>query len=238
MLDLQCDVFETKMIKILWLILIPYFGFAQQPIDLFTVYGQPQARRISMEKVILHIRELKTQSTSKYGDAVDFYFKKIISSGKNQWIEKLEEFSLDPECTAKNKVKISEIIQRLRTLQIGEKAPNILTQNFNLHQHKSKTKILLLLFYSPSCFHCTELLVDLIPYSEKVKLPVIAIQIDEELIHWTFPPHWKSLKANEKIRKEYGILSTPSLFLIQSNTMRISAIPESMSEIKKSEHLF
>ena len=220
------------------LLFISFYVFAQQPVDLFTVYGQPQARRISIEKVILHIRELKTQSSTKYGDAVDFYFKKIISSGKNQWIEKLEEFSLDPECTAKNKVKISEIIQRLRTLQIGEKAPNIITQNFNLYQYKSEINSFLLVFYSPSCFHCTELLVDLIPYSEKVKLPVIAIQIDEELNHWTFPPHWKSIKANEKVRKEYSILSTPSLFLIQRNSMRISAIPENMSEIKKSEHLF
>ena len=220
------------------LLVISFYVFAQQPVDLFTVYGQPQARRISIEKVILHIRELKTQSSTKYGDAVDFYFKKIISSGKNQWIEKLEEFSLDPECTAKNKVKISEIIQRLRTLQIGEKAPNIITQNFNLYQYKSEINSFLLVFYSPSCFHCTELLVDLIPYSEKVKLPVIAIQIDEELNHWTFPPHWKSIKANEKVRKEYSILSTPSLFLIQRNSMRISAIPENMSEIKKSEHLF
>jgi len=220
------------------LLFISFYVFAQEPVDLFTVYGQPQARRISIEKVILHIRELKTQSSTKYGDAVDFYFKKIISSGKNQWIEKLEEFSLDPECTAKNKVKISEIIQRLRTLQIGEKAPNIITQNFNLYQYKSEINSLLLVFYSPSCFHCTELLVDLIPYSEKVKLPVIAIQIDEELNHWSFPPNWKSIKANEKMRKEYGILSTPSLFLIQGNSMRISAIPENMSEIKKSEHLF
>jgi hypothetical protein len=220
------------------LLFISFYVFAQQPVDLFTVYGQPQARRISIEKVILHIRELKTQSSTKYGDAVDFYFKKIISSGKNQWIEKLEEFSLDPECTAKNKVKISEIIQRLRTLQIGEKAPNIITQNFNLYQYKSEINSLLLVFYSPSCFHCTELLVDLIPYSEKVKLPVIAIQIDEELNHWSFPPYWKSIKANEKMRKEYGIFSTPRLFLIQGNSMRISAIPENMSEIKKSEHLF
>jgi hypothetical protein len=220
------------------LLFISFYVFAQQPVDLLPVYGQPQAKRISIEKVILQIRELKTQSSIKYGDAVDFYFKKIISSGKNQWVEKLEEFSLDPECPAKNKVKINEIIQRLRTLQIGEKAPNILTQNFNLHLHKSKTKSLLLLFYSPSCFHCTELLVDLIPYSEKVKLPVIAIQIDEELNNWTFPPHWKSIKANEKVLKEYSILSTPSLFLIQRNSMRISAIPENMSEIKKSEHLF
>jgi hypothetical protein len=220
------------------LLFISFYVFAQQSVDLFPVYGQPQARRISMEKVIIQIRELKTQSSTKYGDAVDFYFRKIISSGKNQWVNKLEEFSLDPECLAKNKVKINEIILRLRTLQIGEKAPNLLTQNFNLHKHKSETKSLLLLFYSPSCFHCTELLVDLIPYSEKVKLPVIAIQIDEELNHWTFPPHWKSIKANEKVRKEYGILSTPSLFLVQRNSMRISAIPENMSEIKKSEHLF
>jgi thioredoxin-related protein len=163
---------------------------------------------------------------------------KIAATGKNNWIEKLEEFSLDPACTAKMRDKINAQIERIRTLQIGEKAPNIITQNFNLHQYKSEINSLLLLFYSPSCFHCTELLVDLIPYSEKVKLRVIAIQVDEEMNPWTFPAHWKTIKANEKVRKEYGVFSTPSLFLILRNNMRISAIPENMSEIKKSEHLF
>lgn len=220
------------------LLFISFYVFAQQPVDLFPVYGQPQARRISIERVIIHIRELQSQSSINYGEAVDFYFKKIVSSGKTNWIEKLEEFSLDPACTAKLKDKINAQIERIRTLQIGEKAPNIITQNFNLHQYKSEKNSLLILFYSPSCFHCTELLVDLIPYSEKVKLPVIAIQVDEEMNPWTLPAHWKTIKANEKVRKEYGVFSTPSLFLIRVNSMRISAIPENMSELKKSEHLF
>ena len=218
--------------------LLSFSLVAQQPVEVFTVYGKPNSKRISIEKVILHIRDLKSQSSISYGEAVDYYYMKIAATGKNNWIEKLEEFSLDPACTAKMRDKINAQIERIRTLQIGEKAPNIITQNFNLHQHKSEINSLLLLFYSPSCFHCTELLVDLIPYSEKFKLPVIAIQVDEEMNPWTFPAHWKTIKANEKVRKEYGVFSTPSLFLIQGNNMRISAIPENMSEIKKSEHLF
>jgi hypothetical protein len=71
-----------------------------------------------------------------------------------------------------------------------------------------------------------------------VKLPVIAIQIDEEMNPWTFPTHWKTIKANEKVRKEYGIFSTPSLFLIQMKSLEISAIPENLTEIKEFEHLF
>ena len=203
-----------------------------------TVYGHPQARRISIEQVILHIRDLKLKSASKYGEAVDYYYKKIASTGKNQWIEKLEEFSLDPDCPAKLKQKINEQIHRIRTLQSGEKVPEIQVEDFLLSRYISDKPVVLLLFYSPSCFHCTELLVDLIPYSEKVKLPVIAIQVDEEMNPWTFPAHWKTIKANEKVRKEYGVFSTPSLFLIRVNSMRISAIPENMSEIEKSKHLF
>ena len=219
-------------------LLISFSIFAQRPIEIFPVYSLPDAKHISIEQVVLHIRTLKAKSSIKYGEAVDFYYRKIATTGRNNWIEKLEEFSLDPACPAKMKDKINAQIERIRTLQIGEKAPNIITQNFNLHQYKSEINSLLLLFYSPSCFHCTELLVDLIPYSEKFKLPVIAIQVDEEMNPWTFPAHWKTIKANEKVRKEYGVFSTPSLFLIQGNNMRISAIPENMSEIKKSEHLF
>ncbi len=220
------------------LVFLSFSLLAQHPVGVFPVFDQPQARRISMEAVLVHIRNLKAKSSFKYGEAVDFYYKKIASTGKNQWIEKLEEFSLDPDCPANSRAKINEQIQRIRTLQIGEKAPEIQVKDFLLSQYFSDKPSILLVFYSPSCFHCTELLVDLIPYSEKIKLPVIAIQIDEEMNPWTFPTHWKTIKANEKVRKEYGVFSTPSLFLIQRNSLRISAIPENMTEIKEFEHLF
>lgn len=220
------------------LLFLSFSLFAQVPAEVFTVYKQPQAKRISMEQVLIHIRELKAKSSINYGEAVDFYFRKIAATGKNQWIEKLEEFSLDPDCPAKNKAQINELIDRIRTLQIGEMAPEIQIGEFRLSNYTSKKPTVLVLFYSPSCFHCTELLIDLIPYSEKVKLPVIALQIDKEMNPWTFPSHWKTMKANEKVRKEYGVFSTPSLFLIQVNGMRISAIPENMNELKEFEHLF
>lgn len=220
------------------LVFLSFSLLAQHPVAVFPVFDQPQARRISMEAVLVHIRNLKAKSSFKYGEAVDFYYKKIVSTGKNQWIEKLEEFSLDPDCPANSRAKINEQIHRIRTLQIGDKAPEIQVKDFQLSQYFSDKPTILLVFYSPSCFHCTELLVDLIPYSEKIKLPVIAIQIDEEMNPWSFPTRWKTIKANEKVRKEYGVFSTPSLFLIQRNSLRISAIPENMTEIKEFEHLF
>lgn len=140
---------------------------AQNHVGVIPVFGQPQSKRISIEQVVLHIRALKSKSDSKYGEAVDYYYKKIASTGKNQWIEKLEEFSLDPDCPAKLKSKINEQIHRIRTLEIGEKVPEIQVEDFLLSRYITDKPVVLLLFYSPSCFHCTELLVDLIPYSEK-----------------------------------------------------------------------
>jgi thiol-disulfide isomerase/thioredoxin len=220
------------------LLFLSFSLLAQYPAGVFPVYDQPLARSISIEQVLNHIRDLKVKSAIKYGEAVDFYYKKIALMGKNQWIEKLEEFSLDPDCPAKSRAKINEQIHLLRTLQVGEKAPEIQVGEFILSDYTTEKSTILLLFYSPTCFHCTELLVDLIPYSEKEKLPVIAIQIDKEMNPWAFPTHWKMIHANEKVRKEYGIFSTPSLFLIQKNSLRISAIPENLAEIKEFEHLF
>lgn len=149
------------------LLFLSFSLLAQNHVRVIPVYGQPQAKRISIEQVVLHIRDLKAKSASKYGEAVDYYYKKIASAGKLQWIEKLEEFSLDPDCPAKLKSKINEQIHRIRTLQIGEKVPEIQAEEFLLSQYILDKPEVLLLFYSPSCFHCTELLVDLIPYSEK-----------------------------------------------------------------------
>ncbi len=212
--------------------------FAQQPIEVFPVYSQPKSRLISIDNIILHIRELKRQSSVKYGEAVDFYFREIVSSGKNQCLEKLEEFSQDPQCPATNRIKINEYILRLRSLQIGEIAPDFVVGNFRLSNYKSEKSSILILFYSPSCFHCTELLIELIPYSIKKNLTVIALQIDEDMNPFVFPENWKSIKADAEIRKTYGVISTPTLFLLNSKSRRISAIPENLSEIKKSEHLF
>jgi thioredoxin-related protein len=212
--------------------------YAQQSAETFPVFGDQQEKHISIEKVITHIRELKIQSSIRYGEAVDYYYLKIVSAGKNQWIEKLEEFSLDPDCPAKFRGKINAQIEKIRTLQVGENAPEIDSKEFHLKDYKSTKKHVLLLFYSPSCFHCTELLIDLIPYSIKNKLPVIALQIDEEMNPWSFPDNWTPIKADAKIRKDYGVFSTPSLFLVDTKSKNISAIPENLTELKESEHLF
>ena len=55
---------------------------------------------------------------------------------------------------------------------------------------------------------------------------------------WHFPEFWTSLKADSKIRKAYGVFSTPSLYLVNTKSKQIRAIPENMTEIKECEHLF
>lgn len=217
---------------------LSFHSYSQASVDMFPVFDNSKARYISLENVFNRIRELKSISPKKYGEAVDYYFIKFAQRGKNNLIEQLEEFSLDPSCPAKNRVKINELIQRIRSLQIGEIAPEILVGDFRLSNFKSEKPSILLLFYSPSCFHCTELLIDLIPYSVKKNLPVIALQIDEDMNPFVFPENWKSVNANAEIRKIYGVISTPTLFLLNSKSRKISAIPENLSEIKKSEHLF
>lgn len=226
------------MIKFLSFFLLSFSIYAQQSAENFPVFGKPQAKYISIDNVIIHIRELKTKSSISYGEAVDFYYHKFESIGKNQWIEKLEEFSMDPTCPAKLKDKINAQIEKIRTLQIGEIVPEIRMDDFQLSTYQPDQQYFLLLFYSPSCFHCTELLIDLIPYSEKIKLPVIALQIDDEMNPWHFPEFWTQLKADAKIRKAYGVFSTPSLYLVNTKSKQIRAIPENLSEIKEFELLF
>lgn len=236
--DFQFGAFETKTKTTLVLLLLSFSLLSQKSTDIFPVFNHPQSKRISIEKVLIDIREVKKNSPHLYAQAVDFYYLKIAASGKNQWIEKLEEFSLDPACQATFRSKINAQIERIRTLQVGKKAPDIYLNTFHLYTHHFNKKTVLLLFYSPSCFHCTELLVDLIPYSEKWHLSVITIQVDDEMNPWTFPSHWINSKADDKVRKAYGVISTPSLFLIQTKSKRISAIPENLTELKEFEQLF
>lgn len=229
---------RLRAIKYLLLLLLSLPILAQTKVEKLPVFDKPSANYISIEEVINHIRELKKLSLIQYGNAVDFYYQKIARTGKNEWMERLGEFSLDPDCPAKNRIKLNEYLLRMRSLQIGEIAPDIIVGDFKLSNFKTKKSSLLILFFSPSCFHCTELLIDLIPYSIRKNLPVIALQIDEDMNPFVFPENWKSVKANAEIQKIYGVISTPSLLILKSKTRRIRAIPENLSEIKKSEHLF
>jgi thioredoxin-related protein len=68
-------------------------------------------------------------------------------------------------------------------------------------------------------------------------LSVIAIQVDEETNPWIFPDHWVQIKATEKMRRDYGVYSTPTLFLINSTSHQITSIPENMSQLKSMEHM-
>jgi thioredoxin-related protein len=204
----------------------------------FPDFKQSNQKKLSIETVISRIRETRLSDSLHYGDALDFYYPKIAATGKNDWIEKLAEFSLDPDCPAKFKQKINAHIESIRTLQIGEMAPDFIVDKFQLSHFHPETKQILILFYSPSCFHCTELLIDLIPYIKSQKLPVIAVQIDNDTNPWVFPIEWIQIKATEKIKQAYGVFSTPSLYLLNNKSRKISGLPENMEQLKGLEPLF
>jgi len=231
-------VFEINMRYFIWLFLLSYTGFCQVKSDVFPDLKQSNQKKISIEMVISRIREAKLSNSLHYGDVLDFYYPKIAATGKKEWVEKLAEFSLDPDCPAKFKQKINAHIESIRTLQIGELAPDFIVDKFQLSHFHLGTKQILILFYSPSCFHCTELLIDLIPYVKAQKLPVIALQIDNDTNPWVFPNDWIKIKATEKIRQDYGVYSTPSLYLMNSGSRKISGLPENMDQLKSMEPLF
>jgi len=231
-------VYEIKMRVFLWLIFLSFTGFCQNKAEVFPDYKESNQKKLSIEMVISRIRETRRSDSLHYGDALDFYYPKIAATGKNEWVEKLAEFSLDPDCPAKYKQKINAHIESIRTLQIGELAPGFIVDKFQLSHFHPGTKQILILFYSPSCFHCTELLIDLIPYVKSQKLSVIALQIDNDTNPWVFPNDWILIKATEKIRKAYGVFSTPSLYLMNNESRKISGLPENMEQLKSMENLF
>jgi thioredoxin-related protein len=222
----------------IWLILLSYTGFCQGKSEVFPDFKQSNQKKLSIEMVISRIRETRHSDPKHYGDVLDFYYPKIAATGKNEWVERLAEFSLDPDCPSKYKQKINAHIESIRTLQIGETAPDFIVDRFQLGHFHPETKQILILFYSPSCFHCTELLINLIPHNKSKKLSVIALQIDNDTNPWVFPSDWVQIKATEKIRQAYGVFSTPSLFLIETESRKISGLPENMEQLKSMEPLF
>jgi len=135
----------------------------------------------------------------------------------------------------------------------GTMAPDFSMNNidgtiFNFHAFKEKTKYKLLLFWSADCSHCQQLVSELSPwYNEtgnREKLDIVAVNVDEtaaEVKKWesaiTDLKGWNHLRAkggiNASVANDYAILSTPVMFLVESETNIIKAIPDNLEQLIK-----
>lgn len=199
------------------------------------------------------IEKARFGHTLVYGWMVDYFFNGYESFNIEKGIKMLQPYLDDPQCLTSRRQEINKRLKGIETLVPGISAPNIIMDDwegnrFELNTFKTPKKNILLLFWSADCSHCTEIVKELyslyLQPEIKQMVEIVAISVDEtttEVRAWE-QKHielmgWKHLRATEGIRSkapnDYYILGIPVMILVNSETKKIIALPETIDQLKK-----
>lgn len=195
------------------------------------------------------IEKAKTGDPEFYGWMVDYFFNGYESMNIQSGITMLEQYTKDPNCITYKRKEIEKRVTGIQTLKEGSGAPdfsftdeNGKTQNFLKYATSAKYK--LVIFWSADCEHCEEIVNELYAWhkNNKSKIDIFALSLDEsdtEIPKWEIRHKqltgWNHILTkggiNSKEAESYYILSTPTLFLVDSKTNKIISSPDSFNEL-------
>lgn len=188
-----------------------------------------------------------------YGWMVDYFYAGYETYGIKQGMAMLQRHISNPDCLTSKKEQITRRLEGMARLAPGVLSPDFVIRgnqgnNFEFHKWKSKTRYKLLLFWSSSCAPCQELVHGLRQlYNEpanKEKVDIVAVSLDEtdaDVQIWKGAvinfPGWVHLHAKEGVNspaaRDYAILSTPAMFLIESENNIIVSVPSTLDQLIK-----
>jgi len=187
------------------------------------------------EIVYKHIVEYLLDGFKKFG------FDNVINYIVENYVIK-DDICLDESLSS----ALERRIQQARNFEIGTTVPNIVMQDENgksIDLQKLNSERVLIVFYSTTCPHCTELLPELHElYKTKSskEFEILAVSLDEDMSAWQSyiktnnfdwinvndPKGWGSKAAGD-----YYIYATPTMFLVDGER-KILAIPGGIEEVE------
>jgi len=210
--------------------------------------------RVRIHRVASEILDL-----SKYGHPtvrgwiVDYLYDGFLASGMDSSIPMLAPMIKDLGSYSRRSVEIFRKTMAMGRVAIGLKVPDFIVPAegqtpiplSSLLSHRQRT---LLLFWSATCPHCTQLVDSLVPYSQDPKLQerlqVIAISIDRsdaDAVIWGHAKqksgNWIHAICREGVNSDqarlFGVLATPMMFLLAGKEGIIEAMPDSFTQLKQ-----
>ena len=188
-----------------------------------------------------------------YGWMVDYFYVGYETYNIKKGMAMLEEHINNPNCLTSKKQQIIQRLEGMVKLVPGALAPDFVisdnqAKNFQLHKWKPKARHKLLLFWTTSCVDCLKLVEELRQWynqpANKKKIDIVAVNLDEAQVgagKWESAiitlPRWKHLHAkegvNSAVARDYAILSTPVMFLIESKSNIIVSVPGNFEQLIK-----
>ncbi len=188
-----------------------------------------------------------------YGWMVDYFYKGYETYAIDGGMLALEEHANNPNCLTTKRAEITKRLESLARLAPGTLAPDFASKDgkgkdFDFHKWKPNTQYKLLLFSISGCASCKELKKDVAEWSDKPKnkkkLGAVVVNLDKieteaqkSKTMAYIPSEWKYIHAkgglDGSIAKDYAILSTPAMFLINSKNNTIVSIPDNFDQLLK-----
>ncbi len=199
------------------------------------------------------IERAKQGNPLVYGWMVDYFYRGYEANAIDAGMKVLEPYLNDPDCLTSKRQEIARRLKGIQTLVPGTKAPEIVMNDaegnpFDLDKFQTKSKYIIVLFWSADCSHCAETVEKLYPWQQqpdiRSKTDIIAISLDEtETAKKAWDEKilklkgWKHMKAaegvNSKAANDYYVLSTPVMILIDALTREIISLPNTPEELFK-----
>lgn len=190
-----------------------------------------------------------------YGWMVDYFYAGYESYNIAKGMEMLKEHIDNPNCLTSKKEQIIKRLEGAKKLVAGTLAPNFIikdkddeSREFEFHKWKGKAQYKLLLFWTNDCVSCNDLVKAISEWhnipANKEKLDIAAISLNEtEAMEGKWKtaiadiPEWTHLHlkegVNSLVARDYAVLSTPVMFLIESENNIIKSVPENLSQLIK-----
>lgn len=189
-----------------------------------------------------------------YGWMVDYFYSGYETYNIKPGMNMLQKHIDNPSCLTSKKQQIIKRLEGMSKLVANTKAPDFTlfkadSSRFNLYSYKASAPLKLLLFWSAACEHCQQLTASLKPWYDipenKVKIDIIAISLDDtedDIKTWKNKidglPQFIHLMSeggvNSEVASAYYLLSTPVMFVLDSETNIIKTVPTDFEALKKS----
>jgi len=187
------------------------------------------------------------------GWIVDYLYEGFLASGMESSIPMLSQRLNDLGPYSKHATDIFRKTMAMGRVAVGLKVPDILIPvegrtPTNLRSLLTDSHRTLLLFWSATCPHCIQLVDSLAPYSLskniRERLRIVALSIDRsdaDAAVWererSKAPHWVHAICREGVNSEpaktFGVLATPTMFLLSGKEGIIESSPETFTQLRQ-----
>jgi len=231
----------------------------RQLLDAFVQQRASAARtQAGLDSIILQaaddcLRFFQSAHPLLYARVIDYYFEGFERNAIDEGFPLLARHALRPDCPSRRREDILRKTALLGKAAPGQPAIDVFlplenAQSMLLSSYVRRKPRTLVLFWSASCSHCTELVRLLYPYSQRADirsvLQVVAISLDHQEPDrsiWRSAIDtlrgWDHVLCTDGVRSPqasaYGVLSTPTMYLIDREGMIIRSRPENMQELSK-----